>query len=101
MILHHHERFDGQGYPHRLVGTAIPLEARIATIADVYDALTSDRPYRKGYGDREAKRIMEEEMVGYFDPELLSIYSCIPLEELVSRHDESASLSPPATGVMT
>ncbi|HLH26709.1 MAG TPA: HD domain-containing phosphohydrolase [Chloroflexota bacterium] len=47
-VLYHHERFDGAGYPHRLAGTAIPLEARIVSVADTFDAMTSDRPYRKG-----------------------------------------------------
>jgi HD-GYP domain-containing protein (c-di-GMP phosphodiesterase class II) len=47
-VLHHHERYDGRGYPHRLAGEAIPLQARIVAVADTYDAMTSDRPYRKG-----------------------------------------------------
>jgi HD-GYP domain-containing protein (c-di-GMP phosphodiesterase class II) len=48
MLLHHHERLDGCGYPGRLSGTQIPLGARIIAVADTYDALTTDRPYRKG-----------------------------------------------------
>jgi ribonuclease P protein subunit RPR2 len=47
-VLYHHERYDGRGYPYRLTGEAIPLEARIVSVADTYDAMTSDRPYRKG-----------------------------------------------------
>jgi response regulator RpfG family c-di-GMP phosphodiesterase len=71
VILHHHERFDGTGYPHGLAGEAIPLMARIAAIADVYDALTTDRPYRTGYPLVEVVRIMVTEMSGHFDPHLL------------------------------
>jgi putative two-component system response regulator len=48
MLLHHHERLDGRGYPGRLSGKQIPLGARIIAVADTYDALTTDRPYRKG-----------------------------------------------------
>jgi HD-GYP domain-containing protein (c-di-GMP phosphodiesterase class II) len=47
-VLYHHERYDGRGYPYRLTGEDIPLEARIVSVADTYDAMTSDRPYRKG-----------------------------------------------------
>lgn len=54
IILHHHERFDGQGYPSKLMGTQIPLSARILAIADTYDAMTSDRPYRKALSSEEA-----------------------------------------------
>ena len=50
----HHERFDGRGVPDRLVGTAIPLEARIAAVADSFDAMTSDRPYRLRLSMEEA-----------------------------------------------
>ena len=49
-ILHHHERFDGRGYPDGLVGEEIPLGARIIAVADSFDAMTTDRPYRRGLG---------------------------------------------------
>lgn len=55
MIRHHHERLDGGGYPDHLVGSAIPLAARIAAIGDAWDAMTSDRPYRAGLGVEEAR----------------------------------------------
>jgi putative two-component system response regulator len=71
VILHHHERFDGTGYPVGLAGAAIPLVARITAIADVYDALATDRPYRPGYPLAEVARIMKVEMAGHFDAELL------------------------------
>jgi putative nucleotidyltransferase with HDIG domain len=53
-ILHHHERLDGHGYPSRLSGDDIPFEARVLAVADTFDALTSDRPYRRGFSDKEA-----------------------------------------------
>ena len=60
-VLYHHERLDGSGYPYGLKSEAIPIEARIVAVADTYDALTSDRPYRKATSDAEARRVMIEE----------------------------------------
>lgn len=60
VIRHHHERQDGSGYPAGLSGEAIPLGARIVAVADVYDALTSDRPYRRGFTRAEALRRIQE-----------------------------------------
>jgi HD-GYP domain-containing protein (c-di-GMP phosphodiesterase class II) len=53
-VLHHHERWDGTGYPHGLAGDEIPIEARIVALADAYDAMTSDRPYRAALSHEEA-----------------------------------------------
>jgi putative two-component system response regulator len=58
IILYHHERYDGKGYPHGLKGESIPLEAQIVSAADICDALTMDRPYRKGLGNDELVRIL-------------------------------------------
>ena len=55
---HHHERWDGQGYPDRLSGTEIPLGARVVAVADSFDAMTSDRPYRKGIPVQQALDIL-------------------------------------------
>lgn len=60
-VLYHHERLDGSGYPYGLKAEAIPIEARIVAVADTYDALTSDRPYRKACRDAEARRVLLEE----------------------------------------
>jgi putative two-component system response regulator len=68
---HHHERFDGKGYPSRLAGDDIPLAARIASIADVYDALRCRRSYRPAFGHPVAMRILMEGARGQFDPRLL------------------------------
>lgn len=70
IALCHHERWDGGGYPQGLAGNQIPLEARIVAIADVFDALTSERPYRPALAQDEALRIVAAEKGGQFDPEV-------------------------------
>ncbi|HEY0830976.1 MAG TPA: HD-GYP domain-containing protein [Candidatus Dormibacteraeota bacterium] len=60
-VLYHHERLDGSGYPYGLKAEAIPIEARIVAVADTYDALTSDRPYRKACSPADARRVLVEE----------------------------------------
>lgn len=64
----HHERYDGKGYPSGLIGDAIPLEARILAVADAFDAMISDRPYRKGLGEDEAVRRLVAAAGTQFDP---------------------------------
>ena len=68
----HHERFDGTGYPNALVGQAIPLSARIVAVADVFDALTSKRPYKEAWSVEKALAAMESDSGKHFDPEVLS-----------------------------
>ncbi|RJP49099.1 MAG: HD domain-containing protein [Anaerolineaceae bacterium] len=72
-ILHHHENYDGSGYPHKIAGESIPLESRILRIADTYDALIHDRVYRSAYSPQKARAIMREES-HFFDPNLLEIF---------------------------
>lgn len=74
LILHHHEKYDGSGYPHQLVGEAIPLGAQILSIADVYDALTTNRPYRPGLSHKEAMRIITEEMSAHYSVKLMQAF---------------------------
>ncbi|MEC4676527.1 MAG: HD domain-containing phosphohydrolase [Nitrospirota bacterium] len=74
IILHHHERYDGKGYPSRLKGRDIPFEARIVTIADVFDAMTSERPYRTKLSLQQAAEKMLLSRGSVFDPELLEIF---------------------------
>jgi putative two-component system response regulator len=74
IIHYHHERYDGTGYPKGLRGEEIPLEARIVAVADVYDALTNDRPYRQGYATDEAIRIMMQMRGGTFDPQIATLF---------------------------
>lgn len=73
IIRHHHENFDGSGYPHKLKGEQIPLEARIIRITDTYDALTSNRGYRAAFSHRKALKIMEQDHT-VFDPQLLEVF---------------------------
>ena len=72
MIRGHHERWDGHGYPDGLAGESIPLAARILCVADVYDALTSQRPYRRAFETREALQLMSADAGRQFDPEILT-----------------------------
>ncbi|MCR4902980.1 MAG: HD domain-containing protein [Butyrivibrio sp.] len=71
---YHHERWDGKGYPEGLVGAMTPLEARIMAIADVYDALVSERPYKKPMSFEQAAKIMIEGMGSQFDPNMLPVF---------------------------
>jgi putative two-component system response regulator len=73
-IRSHHERYDGSGYPDGLVGDEIPLKGQIMAIADAYDAMTTDRPYRKGMPPQEAIKIFEDEISsGQWNPEIVRI----------------------------
>jgi putative two-component system response regulator len=73
IIRHHHEKMDGSGYPDGLRGEAIPITARILTVVDVYDALTSDCPYRSAMSSEEAFKIMQEEVSkGWWDRQLVA-----------------------------
>jgi putative two-component system response regulator len=74
IALSHHERWDGSGYPRGLTGEAIPIEGRIVAIADVFDALTSDRVYRRAFPVKDAVRMMSEERGKHFDPVLLDAF---------------------------
>lgn len=68
IVAHHHERFDGNGYPEGLEGNAIPLEARIVAVADVFDALSSERPYKRAWSFDEAFAYLEEQAGSHLDP---------------------------------
>lgn len=74
MVLYHHERWDGKGYPEGISGDAIPLGAQIIAVADTYDAMTSDRPYRKGFAPEEAMRRMEGGAGSQFNAHVLSFF---------------------------
>jgi len=70
----HHERWDGNGYPRRLKGTEIPLQGRIMAIVDVYDALVSERPYKKALSDEEAVQIIMENAGTHYDPKIAEVF---------------------------
>lgn len=73
----HHEKFDGSGYPGGLAGHAIPLPGRIVAVADVFDALTSERPYKKAWPPEEARAFLQDQSGRHFDPECLRAFlSC-------------------------
>jgi len=74
IIKHHHERWDGRGYPDRLRGEEIPFLSRILSVADVYDALTSDRSYRKKLSDDVAIRIIRENTGSQFEPKVVDVF---------------------------
>ena len=73
-VLHHHEQWDGKGYPHRLREADIPLIARIMSVADAYDAMTSDRPYRNGMPPEKVDAIFRDGSGKYWDPEVVDAY---------------------------
>ncbi|HJV67443.1 MAG TPA: HD domain-containing phosphohydrolase [Geomonas sp.] len=115
IIKHHHEKYDGTGYPKGLSGSNIPLETRIVSIADVYDALTMDRPYRKGFPHAEARRMIREMGGESLDPEIVEIFldvvpdgplpssdDLLPRNDLVAAEKEatiSSMTNPQQTGV--
>jgi len=84
VVYGHHERFDGTGYPRGLSNGAIPLEARIFAVADAFDALVSDRPYRKGVGMGEAKTEIRRGAGSQFDPVVVAALDAIPEQELAA-----------------
>jgi putative nucleotidyltransferase with HDIG domain len=84
-IVHaHHERYDGSGYPRGLKGEDIPLGARLFTVADVYDALTSTRPYRTAVSHEEAVVEIKKESSRHFDPKVVEAFLAIPRDEFNS-----------------
>jgi response regulator RpfG family c-di-GMP phosphodiesterase len=72
IVRHHHERYDGDGYPDRLAGDGIPAAARLAAVADVYDALRRDRPHKQALPHAEAIQILTKMSLGQFDPTLIA-----------------------------
>lgn len=89
IALHHHEQWDGSGYPHRLAGDAIPLWARIAAVADVCDALASERPYKGAWPLDEVRSYFIEKAGSQFDP--------VCVEAVVRRWTDVAALYSPAS----
>ncbi len=74
IALTHHEKFDGSGYPRRLAGEAIPLVGRIVAVADVFDALTSERPYKKAWEVERAVDFLKENSGSHFDPACIQVF---------------------------
>jgi two-component system response regulator RpfG len=92
IALHHHERYDGSGYPHGLAGEDIPLEARIVTVADIFDALISPRPYKHAWSVEEALQYMREHSGKMLDPDCVeALLGNLPrLFEICDRYSASS-----------
>jgi response regulator RpfG family c-di-GMP phosphodiesterase len=74
IVVAHHERWDGRGYPHGLAQHAIPLGARILTVVDSYDAMTSQRPYRQPLSDEEARAELQRCAGSQYDPQVVEMF---------------------------
>ena len=83
IALTHHERFDGSGYPNGLKGEQVPLIARIVAVADVYDALTSERPYKLAWTSDDAIAYLKHQSGRHFDPTCLNAF----LSQIEGVHD--------------
>jgi diguanylate cyclase (GGDEF)-like protein/putative nucleotidyltransferase with HDIG domain len=96
IVRSHHEKWDGTGYPHGLKGQAIPIGARILSVVDCFDALTSERPYRRAMSAEEAMKHLISEIETSFDPRVVeAIEKRYPeLEQVVSRSQSTKSLFP-------
>ncbi len=81
----HHEKWDGSGYPHGLKGADIPLAARIFAVIDVWDALTSKRPYREAWSDAAAREYVREQSGAHFDPEVVKTFLPLKFKKRMTR----------------
>jgi len=97
IALGHHEKWDGSGYPAGLAGEAIPFEARIVAIADVFDALTSERPYKKAWPVEKALDYLRDNRGRHFDPALVDLFLTLmdPVHEIMRRWAERAPAQAP------
>lgn len=86
IALHHHERWDGSGYPHGLIGGKIPICARIVALADVYDALTSRRVYRDAMTHMQAKKLILQERGSHFDPDVVDAFLAVE-KQFIAIHE--------------
>ena len=94
---HHHEKWDGSGYPDKLAGTDIPIEARIVALADVYDALLSQRPYKPPMSQADALTIIEEGLGRHFDPQIVESFRSAKerIKHIYARFDNMVEAVPP------
>lgn len=87
----HHEKWDGTGYPEGLKGENIPLEARIVALADFYDALTHERPYKKAWTPEEALTEVKKQRGLHFDPQIVDVFVDLVYQNYISRTDEEGA----------
>ena len=93
IVRHHHERFDGTGYPDGLKGVEIPLGARLFSVADTLDAMTSDRSYRKGPGFEAALKEVQRWSGKQFDPHIVDLFLKIPIAAWMQVREDAGSNS--------
>jgi putative two-component system response regulator len=98
IALTHHEKWDGSGYPRGMAGDSIPLPGRIAAVADAFDAVTTDRRYRKAMHLQQAVEAIKEGSGGHFDPELVDLFleSLDDVVRIMERHKDSVRTESPA-----
>ncbi len=94
IVRHHHERWDGKGYPDGIAGEAIPLGARIFAVADSFDAMTSDRAYRRAMSVKDARVEVARCRGTQFDPEIVDAFVRVPVERLDSIADDAPHTHP-------
>jgi putative two-component system response regulator len=96
IAMSHHEKFDGSGYPHGTKGKAIPLNGRIVAVADVFDALTSERPYKKAWELDRATSLILESKGGHFDPDVVDAFFDVLVDvlEVKARYRDSDTVEP-------
>jgi HD-GYP domain-containing protein (c-di-GMP phosphodiesterase class II) len=87
----HHENWDGSGYPHGLRGEATPLAARVVKLADAYDAMTSDRPYREGMSHEDTLAVLQKVVGTQFDPAIFEVFRTLPGKPVSSSLDRLAA----------
>jgi ribonuclease P protein subunit RPR2 len=92
-VRHHHERWDGTGYPDGLGGEDIPMAARVVTVADVFDAITSNRPYRTALALEEAREEIGRGSGSHFDPAVVEAFLRVPRERLDEIHRDYENLT--------
>ncbi len=103
IVLAHHERWDGRGYPRRLIGREVPLGARVFAVADTLDAMTNDRPYRKALPFSAAHDEIARESAKQFDPEIVRAFLSIPEDEMrgIILNEKRRSLRVPLDAKVT
>ena len=82
-VLHHHERYDGKGYPHGIKATEIPVEARIIAVADSFEAMTGHRPYREAFSSERAIAELKQNIGSQFDPSVAEVFVDILEKEII------------------
>ncbi len=95
VVRHHHERWDGKGYPHQLEGTDIPMLARLFSLVDTFDAMSSNRPYRKALPYNEIREELQRNAGTQFDPDLVKAFLHVPEREWIRLRNERYLLASP------